>query len=127
VATQSINPKPGNGKEKQFAASTRKAAASASQDIQDDLHALQKDMAQLSQQLAKLAAATGNEAWGFAKDNLDDVLSGAQAKGREAADAVGEVRDNLAHAIDESLEQRPYMTLALVLVMGLVVGAMWKR
>jgi ElaB/YqjD/DUF883 family membrane-anchored ribosome-binding protein len=127
VSSQSTGSKPGNGDEKQSAASAKTAAASTSQDIQEDLHILQKDMARLSQQLAKLAAATGNEAWGHAKDNLDDLFSGAQAKGREAADAVGEVRDNLAHAIDESIERRPYTTLALALAMGLVVGAMWKR
>jgi ElaB/YqjD/DUF883 family membrane-anchored ribosome-binding protein len=127
VSTQSTGSKPGNGNETQDAASAKKAAVLTSQNIQDDLHALQTDMTRLSQQLAKLAAATGNEAWAHAKDNLDDVLSGAKAKGREAADAVGEVRDNLAHAIDESLERRPYTTLALALAMGLVVGAMWKR
>ena len=127
MTTHSIDPKPGNGDEKLSAASAKKAAASTSHDIQDDLHTLQEDMVRLSQQLAKLAAATGNEAWGHAKDNLDDVFRGAQAKGREATDAVGEVRDNLAHAIDESLERRPYTTLALALAMGLVVGAMWKR
>ena len=127
MSSHSTGSKPGNGNEKQSAASAKTAAAATSQDIQDDLHALQEDMARLSQQLAKFAAATGNEAWAHAKDNLDDVLSGAQSKGREAADAVGEVRDNLAHAIDESLDRRPYTTLALALAMGLVVGAMWKR
>ena len=127
MTAHSIDPKPSNGNEKPSAASAKKAAASTSQDIQDDLHALQEDMARLSQQLTKFAAATGNEAWGLAKDKLDDVFSSAQAKGREAADAVGEVRDKFAHAIDESLERRPYMTLALALAIGLVAGAMWKR
>jgi ElaB/YqjD/DUF883 family membrane-anchored ribosome-binding protein len=81
----------------------------------------------LSQQLAKFASAKGNEAWGLAKDNLDGVLGTAQAKGREAADAVTEVRDNLASAIDESIEKRPYTTLGLALAMGFVIGAIWKR
>jgi ElaB/YqjD/DUF883 family membrane-anchored ribosome-binding protein len=125
--SHSIDPKPGNGNEKHSAASAKKAATSISEDIQDDLQALRQDVMRLTQQLAKVAAATGNEAWGRAKDDLDDVLNGAQAKGRQAADAVGEVRDKFVGAIDESLEQRPYTTLALALAMGLVVGAMWKR
>jgi ElaB/YqjD/DUF883 family membrane-anchored ribosome-binding protein len=127
VTTQSIDPKPGNGNENQSAASAKKAAASTSHDIHDDLHALQQDVVRLSQQLAKFAAVTGNETWALAKDNLDDVLSGAQAKGRQAADAVGEVRDKFASAIEESIDRRPYTTLALALAMGLVVGAMRKR
>jgi len=43
------------------------------------------------------------------------------------ADAVGDVRDNLASAIDESIEKRPYTTLGLALAMGFVIGAIWKR
>jgi ElaB/YqjD/DUF883 family membrane-anchored ribosome-binding protein len=127
VSSHSTSSKSGNGNENQSSASASKAAASSSRDIQDDLETLQKDVVRLSQQLAKFATATGNEALGLAIDNLDDVLSGAKAKGREAADAVGEVRDKFANAIEESLEQRPYTTLALVLAVGLVVGAMWKR
>ena len=127
MTTHSIDPKPVNGNEKHSAASAKKAATSTSDDIQDDLHALQKDVMRLSQQLAKFAAVTGNEAWGRAKDDLDDVLNGAQAKGRQAADAVGELRDKFANTIEESLDRRPYTTLALALAMGLVVGAMWRR
>ena len=127
MTSHSTGPKVGNGNEKHAADAAKKAAASTSEDIQGDLHTLQEDVVRLSQQLAKFAAAKGGEAWGVAKDNLDDVLGGAQAKGREAADAVSEVRDNLANAIEESLDKRPYTTLALVLAAGFVVGAMWKR
>lgn len=127
MTSHTTGPKPVNGNEKNSATAAKKAVASTSEDIQDDLHTLQENVVRLSQQLAKFATAKGNEAWGVAKDNLDDVLGGAQAKGREAADAVGEVGDNLANAIEESLDKRPYTTLALALAMGFVVGAIWKR
>jgi len=126
VTTESSGRKPVNGNEKHVNAA-RKAAESAAEDIQDDFQSLQQDVTRLTQQLAKLAAAKGYQAMDFAKDNLDDALSGAQAKGRQVADAAGEVRDSLASAIDEQLEQRPYTTLALALAMGFVAGAMWKR
>ena len=51
----------------------------------------------------------------------------AQDKGREAVEAVSEVRDNVAVAIDKSLKKRPYTTLALTLGVGFVLGAMWAR
>ena len=126
MTTESSGRKPVNGNEKHVNAA-RKGAESAAEDIQDDFQALQKDVARLTQQLAKFASAKGYQAVDFAKDNLDDAMSGAQAKGRQVADAVGEVRDNLAGAIDESLEQWPYTTLALALAMGFVAGAMWRR
>lgn len=126
MTTDTSGRKPINGNEK-HANAAKKAAEAITEDIQDDFHALQKDVAKLSQQLAKLAAAKGGQAFDAAKDNLDGMVGGVQAKGRRVADAVGEVRDNLTSAIDDSLDQRPYTTLALALAMGFLAGAMWKR
>jgi ElaB/YqjD/DUF883 family membrane-anchored ribosome-binding protein len=103
------------------------AAASGSREIMEELQALQHDVAHLSEQWADLVTAKGKGAWVLAKDNIDDMLAGAGAKGKEAADAVGDMRDSLAAAIDDSVKKRPYMTLALTVAAGFVVGAMWKR
>jgi ElaB/YqjD/DUF883 family membrane-anchored ribosome-binding protein len=62
-----------------------------------------------------------------ARANVRSVVSDAQDKRREAVEAVSEVRDNVAHAIDKSLKTRPYTTLALTLALGFVLGAMWAR
>ena len=126
MTTESSGRKPVNGNDKHLNAA-RKGAESAAEDVQGDFEALQKDVAKLTQQLARLAAAKGYQAVDYAKDNLDEALSGAQAKGRQVADAVTDVRDNLANAIDESIEQRPYTTLGIALAIGFVAGAMWKR
>lgn len=45
----------------------------------------------------------------------------------EAKDAVGEVRDNLKGALDQSIEDRPYTTLLFALGIGFVMGAIWRR
>ena len=60
------------------------------------------------------------------RTNVRSVVSDAQDKGRDAVKAVGEVGDNVANAIDKSLERRPYTTLALAVGVGFVLGAMWK-
>jgi ElaB/YqjD/DUF883 family membrane-anchored ribosome-binding protein len=59
--------------------------------------------------------------------NVKGVVADVQDKGREAVDAVSEVRDNVAVAIDKSLKKRPYTTLALTLAFGFLLGAMWAR
>lgn len=102
-------------------------AANSSQDIQKDLQTLQQDVSKLASQLAQLAGAKGADAWRIARSNIDGVVSEAGAKGKEAADAVRDVRDNLANAVDESITNRPYTTLALALAMGFVFGATWRR
>ena len=59
--------------------------------------------------------------------NVRSVVSDAQGKGREAVEAVSEVRDNVAVAIDKSLKKRPYTTFALTLALGFLLGAIWAR
>jgi ElaB/YqjD/DUF883 family membrane-anchored ribosome-binding protein len=59
--------------------------------------------------------------------NVRTVVADAQDKGAEAVDAVREVRDNLADAVDKSLKKRPYTTLVLAAGLGFLLGAMWAR
>jgi ElaB/YqjD/DUF883 family membrane-anchored ribosome-binding protein len=119
------------GSAKDAARESGKAASAASGDIQADLEALRNDVARLTSQIADIFAARGNEAWSRAKENIksniEGVVSDATAKGQEAVDAVREVGDNMADAIDESLKKRPYTTLALAVGIGFLFGAMWRR
>jgi ElaB/YqjD/DUF883 family membrane-anchored ribosome-binding protein len=104
-----------------------KAAAAASGDIQADLQALRDDVARLAQQIADIFAAKGGNAWRHARSGVDEAIADVEDRGRDAIDAVREVGDNLAGAIDESLKQRPYTTLALALGIGFLFGASWRR
>ena len=104
-----------------------RAASTASDDIQKDLQALRDDLARLAEEVGDIVAAKGNAAWRRAKTGVDDVVSGAQDKGRQAAHAVRDVSDNFVDAVDESIQSRPYATLALVAALGFVFGAAWRR
>jgi ElaB/YqjD/DUF883 family membrane-anchored ribosome-binding protein len=55
------------------------------------------------------------------------VVSDAQDKGRQAVEAVTDVRDNMSRAIDKSLEERPYTTLLMAVGIGFLLGALWAR
>jgi ElaB/YqjD/DUF883 family membrane-anchored ribosome-binding protein len=55
------------------------------------------------------------------------IVSDVRDKGREAVEAVGEVRDNLQNGLDKSLKTRPYTTLMLAVGVGFVLGALWAR
>jgi ElaB/YqjD/DUF883 family membrane-anchored ribosome-binding protein len=58
---------------------------------------------------------------------MDDAMSEAQDKGREAVSAVREVSDHFVEAIDESIKTRPYTTLAIVAGLAFLFGATWRR
>jgi hypothetical protein len=45
----------------------------------------------------------------------------------DALEGVREVRDNLADAIEHSVERRPYTTLLLAVALGFLLGAVWAR
>ena len=88
---------------------------------------MRDDFARLAEQVGDIVASKGNAAWRRAKTSVDDVVSDAQDKGREAVGAVRDVSDNFVDAIDESIKKRPYTTLALVAALGFVFGATWRR
>jgi ElaB/YqjD/DUF883 family membrane-anchored ribosome-binding protein len=104
-----------------------KSAAAAAGEVHHDLAALHDEVARLTRQIADVVAARGGATWRKAKSNVEGVLGDAQDKGQEAVDAVREVGDNLVDALDESLKQRPYTTLALALGIGFLFGATWRR
>ena len=105
----------------------KEATASASRDIQDDLQALRDDFSRLAEQVGEILSNRGGAAWRRARTSVDGVMSDAQDKGREAVDAMHDVSDNLVAAIDDSLKNRPYATLAIVGGLGFLLGAMWRR
>jgi ElaB/YqjD/DUF883 family membrane-anchored ribosome-binding protein len=105
----------------------KKAANEASGDIQSDLQALRDDFARLAEQVTEILSDKGSAAWKRARSSVDDVMAGAQDKGREAVGAVRDVSDNFVEAIDESIAKRPYTTLAIVAAAGFLFGATWRR
>jgi ElaB/YqjD/DUF883 family membrane-anchored ribosome-binding protein len=102
-------------------------AAAASSDIQKDLQALRDDFGRLAEQVSAIFSSKGNAAWQRAKTGVDGVMSEAQAKGHEAVGAVREVSDNFVEAIDQSIKERPYATLAIAAALGFLFGATWRR
>jgi ElaB/YqjD/DUF883 family membrane-anchored ribosome-binding protein len=104
-----------------------KAVSAASGDMQADLDSLRGDVAKLTSQLGDILSTKGTAVWERAKDSVGGVLSDAQDKGSEAMGAVREVGDNMVDAIDTSLKQRPYTTLALAVGIGFLFGATWRR
>jgi ElaB/YqjD/DUF883 family membrane-anchored ribosome-binding protein len=104
-----------------------KAASAASSDIQKDLQMLRDDFSRLAAQVADIMTDRGGAAWQRARSGMDDVFSDAQDKGREAVDAMREVSDKFVEAVDESIKNRPYTTLAMALGLGFLFGATWRR
>jgi len=112
---------------KDAAKDATKAASDGVKDFQEDFDALRQDVTRLAEQIAALVSAKGSAAWGKAKAGASGVVSDVESKGQDAVDAALEVRDDLAKTINESIQTRPYTTLAVALGIGFLFGATWRR
>lgn len=102
----------------------RKAAFDSAEDLQKDVRALRDDFRKLAEKLSNILADKGGSAWQRAKSGIDQ----AAAEGPDAtADALRNVSEHLTAAIDESIKNRPYMTLAFVAGVGFLLGAILRR
>jgi ElaB/YqjD/DUF883 family membrane-anchored ribosome-binding protein len=61
------------------------------------------------------------------KARLEQSATEVEEKAREAVQNVREVRNTLADALSKSIESHPYTTLAIAGVVGLFIGAIWRR
>jgi ElaB/YqjD/DUF883 family membrane-anchored ribosome-binding protein len=104
-----------------------RAASAASDDLQKDLQALREDLGRLTEEVSAIVTDKSNAAWRRAKTSADSVMSDAQAKGQEAVAAVRDVSNHFADAVDESIKNRPYTTLAIAAGIGLLLGMSWRR
>ena len=59
-------------------------------------------------------------------DQAEHVANRATERGREAGERVQDVAGNFKGAVDKSVKDQPIATLALVAVVGFVLGALWK-
>jgi len=59
-------------------------------------------------------------------DQTEGVATRLAEQGREAGERMQEVSGNMKRALDTSLKDQPMATLAMVAVVGFVIGAIWK-
>jgi ElaB/YqjD/DUF883 family membrane-anchored ribosome-binding protein len=59
-------------------------------------------------------------------DQAENMANRLSEQSREAAERVQEVAGNFKGAVDRSVKDQPMATLAMVAVVGFVLGALWK-
>ena len=59
-------------------------------------------------------------------DQAERVANRVSEQGRDAGERVQEVAGNLKGAVNRSVKDQPMATLAMVAVIGFVLGALWK-
>jgi ElaB/YqjD/DUF883 family membrane-anchored ribosome-binding protein len=106
----------------------RKAASESAGDLQKDIQALRDDFRKLAEKVGAIFADKGGTAWRHAKAGVDEAVSEMRDQhGAEATvDALRDVSEHFAGALDESIKTRPYTTLALAAGLGFLLGAVLR-
>jgi ElaB/YqjD/DUF883 family membrane-anchored ribosome-binding protein len=94
--------------------------SAGSEDIQADIEALRSDITDLAKQLAKIVATNGNSAFRHAKAGAEETIADLGKKARNAGDDVTET-------ITNSIQTKPYTTLAIAAGLGFLFGTSWRR
>jgi ElaB/YqjD/DUF883 family membrane-anchored ribosome-binding protein len=66
------------------------------------------------------------DATSAAKQNIDAAAGQLQNAANTTGKQVGAVAGNMQKAVDKSLTDQPYTTLAMAAAVGFVLGAIWK-
>jgi len=66
------------------------------------------------------------DATSAAKKNIDAAAEQLQSAANTTGKRVGAVTGNMQKAVDKSLADQPYTTLAMAAAIGFVIGAIWK-
>ena len=109
----------------------REGVSDATHAIKQDLRSLRDDLSTLADEVTGLAQETSEETLADIKerarrirDNMDEFVSNAGTRGR---DALHDVTSNLNDTMQTSLRDHPLTVLALVAGIGFVFGATWRR
>ena len=102
--------------------------------LKKDLQSLRDDLSELSKQVEGLASDAGAEVLDDVKARLanfggsvDELISHAGARGREAVDAVGEMGGNVVDNVEEAIRERPLTALAIAVGLGFVLSSTMRR
>jgi ElaB/YqjD/DUF883 family membrane-anchored ribosome-binding protein len=66
------------------------------------------------------------DATSTAKHAIDSAADRLQSSANQATKQLSAVGGNAQKAVDKSLSDQPYTTLALAAVLGFAIGAIWK-
>src|SRR5262245_33255905 len=98
--------------------------------LKKDLQNLREDLSQLSKQVEGFATNGGNEILDEIKakmaafgGSVDDLISNAGARGREAVDAVGDMGGNVVENVEDAIRERPLTTLAIAVGLGFILSS----
>jgi ElaB/YqjD/DUF883 family membrane-anchored ribosome-binding protein len=102
--------------------------------LKKDLQSLRDDVLALSKQVEGIASNAGGEVLDDVKANLarfgdtvDELLSHAGARSREAVDAVGDFGGNVVDNVEDTIREHPLTSLAIAVGLGFVLSSTMRR
>jgi ElaB/YqjD/DUF883 family membrane-anchored ribosome-binding protein len=108
-------------------ASNGRGSAATVKDIKKDLQSLRDDVSHLAEQISGELTEGGTEALAQARDRIDNIRQSVNEALLEKSHEASNAASDIADAFEETLRNRPLTTLAVVLGLGFVFGASWRK
>lgn len=86
------------------------------QQVKNDLKALREDFASLTKSVADSQ-----------KSNLSNLRSELEREGKEALDYARKTGDKAMHDVENKISERPFLSIVLIFLAGLLVGKLLDR
>lgn len=104
------------------------------QSAQDDYRNVKEDIQLLRDDLAKLTKAVAEGQKGNISSLRDEIrkesraaLKAARERGDEALNRAREAGDKAVHDVEHKIEERPFLSVIIVFLVGLLVGKLLDR
>lgn len=95
--------------------------------VKTDLKALREDLAKLSRSVADGQKSNITSLRDEIRRESHDALERARKRGDEALEYARETGEKAVHDVEHRIEQRPFLTVIIMFLAGLVVGKLLDR
>lgn len=92
-----------------------------------DITALKDRITDALNAYADTAATQARRGYGDARSNVDTMVSDMSSRGSAAWDAAQDTAHSIEESLEDAIQQRPLVTIAVALGLGILIGAIWRR
>ena len=95
--------------------------------VKNDISALTEQITDALNSFAGTATKQARRGYKHARANVDSAVDDLSERGSAAMDAAQDAAGSIEEALEDIIQQRPLATVGLVLGLGFLIGAAWRR
>ncbi len=95
--------------------------------VKQDLHELREDMAKLTRSVSESQKGNISSLRDEIRRESRDAFDQVRQKGDEALNRAKETGDKAVHDVEHKIEERPFLSIIIMFLAGILVGKLFDR